>query len=426
MAKRDYYEVIGVTKTASAEEIKKTFRNRARQLHPDNKDSGDEAAFKELAEAYEVLSDQNKRAQYDRYGHQGVAGAGHGFDNVDFSSFAGFGIDDIIDMFFGGGARAGGRRGGPEPGANLKYDLQIDFLEAVFGVEKKITIRRLEDCESCEGSGAAPGSEAITCVTCAGMGQVQQVMNSFFGQTMRVIECPACQGSGKKIDKPCKDCKGESQIRKVREFDLKIPAGIDNGARMRLTQAGDKGRRGGGYGDLYVIVHVREHKQFVRDGDTIHVRQPVSFSMAALGGELMVPTVDGNRLLKIPSGIQHGTTLVMRDMGVPKYNTQGKRGEQVVHVSVETPAKLSGEEKELLEQLAKLRGEVLTVSDEDREADALLEAEKNGKNKESQSKNDKKAAKVKAKQKDEPVKDDSSIIDKIGEFFRPKNGENED
>jgi molecular chaperone DnaJ len=409
MAKRDYYEVLGVSKTAAADEIKKTFRNRARQLHPDNKDSGDEAAFKELAEAYEVLSDQNKRAQYDRYGHQGVQGAGHGFDNVDFSSMAGFGIDDIIDMFFGGGGARGGRRTGPETGANLKYDLQIDFLEAVFGVEKKITIKRLEDCESCKGSGAAEGSEVITCVTCAGMGQVQQVMNSFFGQTMRVIECPACQGSGK--------------VRKTREFDLKIPAGIDNGARMRLTGAGDKGRRGGGYGDLYVIVHVREHKQFVRDGDTIHLRQPVSFSMAGLGGELMVPTVDGDRLLKIPAGIQHGTTLVMRDSGVPRYNGNGKRGEQIVHVSVETPSKLSSEEKELLRKLAELRGETLTVTEEEREAEAEREATK--KSKEVQAKNDKKA-KSKSKDKDEPVKEDSSIIDKIGEFFRPKNGDNED
>jgi molecular chaperone DnaJ len=426
MAKRDYYEVLGVSKGASAEEIKKTFRNRARQLHPDNKESGDEAAFKELAEAYEVLSDQSKRAQYDRYGHQGVQGAGRGFDNVDFSSFAGFGIDDIIDMFFGGGTRAGGRRSGPEPGASLKYDLQIDFLEAVFGVEKKVTVKRMEDCESCEGSGASPGSEVITCVTCAGMGQVQQVAQTFFGQTMRVVDCPACHGTGKKIEKPCRDCRGEGQLRKSRDFDLKIPAGIDNGARMRLTGAGDKGKRGGGFGDLYVIVHVREHKQFVRDGDTIHVRQPVSFSMAALGGELMVPTVDGDRLLRIPAGIQHGTTLVMRDMGVPKFNQQGRRGEQVVHVSVETPGKLSSEEKELFEQLAKLRGESLTVTEEEREADAKIEAEKNGKNeKGSQSKADKKAAKAKAKQKDEPVKEDS-IIDKIGDFFRPKNGDHED
>jgi molecular chaperone DnaJ len=414
-----------VPKSASSEEVKKNFRNRARQLHPDNKDSGDEAAFKELAEAYEVLSDQNKRAQYDRYGHQGVAGAGHGFDNVDFSSFSGFGIDDIIDMFFGGGARSGGRRSGPEPGANLKYDLQIDFLEAVFGTEKKVTIRRLEDCEICEGSGAAAGSEVLTCITCAGMGQVQQVVNSFFGQSMRVIECPACHGNGKKIDKPCKDCKGEGQIRKSRDFDLKIPAGIDNGARMRLSSAGDKGRRGGAFGDLYVIVHVRDHKQFVRDGDTIHLRQPISFSLAALGGELMVPTVDGNRILKIPVGAQHGATIVMRDYGVPKFNNSSRRGEQIVHLSIETPTKLGEEEKELLIQLAKIRGESLTVSEEDRAAEAARQSEKTAQaGQDGPNKGDKK--KVKSKSKDEPVKEDSSIIDKIGEFFRPKNGEHEE
>ncbi|MGH9552736.1 MAG: DnaJ domain-containing protein, partial [Terriglobales bacterium] len=198
MSKRDYYEVLGVQRNASLDDIKKAFRNLARSLHPDNKDSGDEAKFKELAEAYEVLSDQSRRAQYDRYGHEAVQGSTRGFDNVDFSQFAGFGIDDFIDFFFGGGLRSGYRRGGPEPGSHLKYDLEIDFLEAVFGLEKKITVRRLEDCATCSGSGAAPGSSPVPCVTCAGMGQVQQVVNSFFGQSIRVIDCPACHGAGQK------------------------------------------------------------------------------------------------------------------------------------------------------------------------------------------------------------------------------------
>jgi molecular chaperone DnaJ len=427
MAKRDYYEVLGVSKSASAEEIKKTFRTRARQLHPDNKDSGDEAAFKELAEAYEVLSDQNKRAQYDRYGHQGVAGAGRGFENVDFSSFAGFGIDDIIDMFFGGGMRSGGRRGGPEQGANLKFDLEIEFLEAVFGTEKKVSIRRLEDCETCNGSGAAPGSEPMTCVTCAGMGQVQQVVNSFFGQSMRIIECPACQGSGKKIDKPCKDCKGEAQIRKQRDFELTIGAGIDNGARLRLNGAGDKGRRGGPFGDLYVVVHVRDHKQFVRDGDIIHLRQPVGFALAALGGEMMVPTVDGERVLKIPAGVQHGTKIVMKDLGVPRFNYPGRRGDQIVHISVETPARLSTEERELFQQLAKLRGESLSLTEDQRQAEAARLAEIKAKEESAeQARKTKQSSSSKSKHdKKEEVKEESSIIDKIGEFFRPKNGEHE-
>lgn len=424
MAKRDYYEVLGLAKNASPEEIKKNFRNKARDLHPDNKDSGDEAAFKELAEAYEILSDEQKRASYDRYGHEGVKNQSRGFDNVDFSSMAGFGIDDFIEFFFGGGMRTGGRRGGPEQGAHLKYDLEIEFLEAVFGTEKKINIRRLEDCATCEGSGAAPGSNPVTCVACAGMGQVQQVVNSWFGQTMRVIECPTCHGSGQKIDKPCRDCKGEALVRKSREFQLKIPAGIEAGSRLRLTSAGDKGRRGGTFGDLFVIIHVKEHKQFIRDGETIHLRQPISFSMAALGGEMMVPTVDGPRQLKISAGVQHGTTQMMREMGVPRFNNPSRRGDQVVHLVVETPTKLSSEEKKLLEQLAELRGERLHLSPEEL---AEIEARKEASAKEAAAATAAKAgaaAKGKhSKKEKEEEKEDSSIIDKIVDAFRPKNGD---
>ncbi|MBS1957436.1 MAG: molecular chaperone DnaJ [Cyanobacteria bacterium SZAS-4] len=424
MAKRDYYEVLGLAKNASPEEIKKNFRNKARDLHPDNKDSGDEAAFKELAEAYEILSDEQKRASYDRYGHEGVKNQSRGFDNVDFSSMAGFGIDDFIEFFFGGGMRTGGRRGGPEQGAHLKYDLEIEFLEAVFGTEKKINIRRLEDCATCEGSGAAPGSTPVTCVACAGMGQVQQVVNSWFGQTMRVIECPTCHGSGQKIDKPCRDCKGEALVRKSREFQLKIPAGIEAGSRLRLTSAGDKGRRGGTFGDLFVIIHVKEHKQFIRDGETIHLRQPISFSMAALGGEMMVPTVDGPRQLKIAAGVQHGTTQMMREMGVPRFNNPSRRGDQVVHLVVETPTKLTSEEKKLLEQLAELRSERLHLSPEEL---AEIEARKEASAKEAAAATAAKAgaaAKGKhSKKEKEEEKEDSSIIDKIVDAFRPKNGD---
>ncbi|HEY9732750.1 MAG TPA: molecular chaperone DnaJ [Drouetiella sp.] len=425
MAKRDYYEVLGLAKNASPEEIKKNFRNKARNLHPDNKDSGDEAAFKELAEAYEVLSDEQKRASYDRYGHEGVKGSTRGFDNVDFSSMAGFGIDDFIDFFFGGGMRGGGRRGGPEQGAHLKYDLEIEFLEAVFGTEKKINIRRLEDCSTCEGSGAAPGSNPTTCVACAGMGQVQQVVNSWFGQTMRVMECPTCHGSGQKIDKPCRDCKGEALVRKSREFQLKIPAGIEAGSRLRLTSAGDKGRRGGPFGDLFVIIHVKEHKQFIRDGETIHLRQPISFSMAALGGEMMVPTVDGPRQLKIPVGVQHGTTQVMRELGVPRFNNPSRRGDQIVHLMVETPTKLTSEEKVLLEQLAELRNEKLHLSKEEL---AEIEARKEATAKEAAAATAAKAgaaSKGKGKKEEEKKeeKEEHSIIDKIVDAFRPKNGD---
>jgi molecular chaperone DnaJ len=434
MAKRDYYEVLGVSKGASADEIKRSFRSKARSLHPDNKDSGDEAAFKELAEAYEVLSDDNKRATYDRYGHEGVRGSTRGFDNVDFSSFAGFGIDDFIDFFFGGGMRSGMRRGGPEQGAHLKYDLEIEFLEAVFGVEKKVTVRRLEDCSTCNGSGAAPGSTPVTCVACAGMGQVQQVVNSWFGQSIRILDCPTCQGMGQKIDKPCRDCRGEGLVKKAREFSLKVPSGIEAGSRLRLTTGGDKGRRGGPFGDLYVIIHVREHKDFVREGETIHVRQPISFSMAGLGGELMVPTVDGPRPLKIPSGIQTGTTIVMRDLGVPRFNNPQRRGDEVVHIIVETPARLSSEEKQLLEKLAELRSESLEIPREELEA---FEASQKEKEKEKEAaetqaskgshKSGRHRDKAKDKDKDKGKEEESgkeeSIFDKIVDVFRPKNGE---
>ncbi|HEY9784281.1 MAG TPA: molecular chaperone DnaJ [Candidatus Obscuribacterales bacterium] len=439
MAKKDYYETLGVSKSASPDEIKKAFRGRARQLHPDNKDSGDEQAFKELAEAYEVLSDPQKRATYDRYGHEGVKGTTRGFDNFDFSSFSQFGMDDIADMldaFFGGGGafRSGGRRGGPEQGAHLKYDLEIDFLEAVFGCDKTINIRRLEECDTCKGSGAAPGSSPITCVTCAGMGQVQQVMNTFFGQTIRVIACPACQGSGTKIDKPCKDCKGDGLLRKQREFQIKVPAGIDVGTRLRLSSAGDKGRRGGPYGDLYVVVHIREHETFVRDGDTIHVRQPIGFALAALGGEILVPTVEGVKVVKIPSGTQTGATVVMKNLGVPRtrFNQPGKRGDQIVHLLVETPTRLSSEEKKLLERFAELRGEKLSLSKSDlaKVEASKREAAHDTKDEDDDSavdskKGDAKKARNKEKREESQNKDDSSFLDKIVDAFRPKNGDSD-
>lgn len=426
MTKRDYYEILGVPKGASAEEIKKSFRSKARHLHPDNKDSGDEQAFKELAEAYEVLSDQNKRATYDRYGHEGVKGSTRGFDNFDFSTFSGFGMDDIVDMldsfFGGGGAGFRTRRGGPEQGAHLKFDLEIDFLEAVFGTEKNVNIRRLEDCESCKGSGAAPGSSPVTCVACAGMGQVQQVMNTFFGQAIRVIACPTCQGSGSKIDKPCKDCKGDGLVRKQREFQLKIPAGIDSNMRLRLGSAGDKGRRGGPFGDLFVQIHIREHENFVRDGETIHVRQPLSFSLAALGGEVLVPTVEGAKLLKIAAGTQTGATSIMKNLGVPRFNQPNKRGDQVVHLIVETPTRLSSEEKKLLEKLAEMRGEKLSVSKteiEKAEADHKAESKKRAGDAGEDSGKSSKSNKSKKKEEEE----DPGFLEKLVDAFRPKNGE---
>lgn len=432
MSKKDYYDVLGISKKAGVDEIKKAFRNKARHLHPDNKVSGDEAAFKELAEAYEVLSDSEKRSIYDRYGHEGVKGSTRTFDDVDFSSFAGFGVDDLIDAFFGGGLRSTGRRGGPEQGASLKYDLQIEFLEAVFGVEKKISIKRMEDCSLCTGSGAAPGSNTSTCTTCGGMGQVQQVVNSWFGQSIRVMECPACQGVGKRIDKPCRDCRGEGLLKQTKEIDLKIPPGIDSESRVRVGSAGDKGKRGGPHGDLFVIVHVKEHERFLRDGVTIHLSQPIGFSMAALGGEILVDTVDGTEAIKIAAGTQTGTMIVLKELGVPRLSNPLRRGDQVVHLVVETPTKLGSEERKLFEKLAEVRGESLKISQnsddagtqvpaQDRQAEAKTvlddanEAEK-------PSKNGGDSDKVEVESQN---KDDGSFFGKIVDVFRPKNGEPE-
>lgn len=433
MAKRDYYEVLGLAKGAGADEIKKSFRNKARQLHPDNKESGDEAAFKELAEAYEVLSDEQKRATYDRYGHEGVRGSTRDFDSVDFSSFQGFGMEDIIDALFGGGMRGGfsSARSGPRQGAHLRYDLELDFLDAVFGCERKVTVKRLEDCTTCEGSGAAHGSSLTTCHTCAGQGQVKQVVNMLFMQSYQITTCPDCGGSGKKVEKPCKDCKGAGQTRKPRDFDVKVPAGIEDGTRLRLSQAGDKGPRGGVYGDLFVVLSVKPHNQFIRDGVTIHIKQPVSFAQAALGAELLVPTVEGAKILKMPSGTQSGSQIVMRDMGVPYLNNPSRRGDQIVHVAVETPTKLSSEEKKLFEQLAELRHEKLKISQSEKDDAEAQNREKNGEEKgekseksEKSDKNKKKNGKKNSADPEPPVAENKeeheSIFEKIVDVFRHK------
>lgn len=429
MAKRDYYEVLGLAKGASADEIKKTFRNKARQLHPDNKESGDEAAFKELAEADEVLSDEQKRATYDRYGHDGVRGSTRDFDSVDFSSFQGFGMEDIIDALFGGGMRGGfssSSRSGPRQGAHLRYDLELDFLDAVFGVEKKVTVKRLEDCSTCEGSGAAPGSALTTCSTCAGQGQVKQVVNMLFMQSYQITACPDCGGSGKKVEKPCRDCKGAGQTRKPREFEVKVPAGIEDGTRLRLSQGGDKGPRGGIFGDLFVVLSVKQHPQFIRDGVTIHVKQAVSFAQAALGAELLVPTVEGTKILKVPAGTQSGSQIVMRDLGVPHLNNPSRRGDQIVHVAVETPTKLSGEERKLFEQLAELRHEKLKVTasektdKKDGDGDQAHDHEKDKNKKGKTSKSGHHSASSEGEKSDKEDEKEESIFEKIVDVFRPK------
>jgi molecular chaperone DnaJ len=365
MSKRDYYEVLGLPRNATAEQIKRSFRNKARNLHPDNMDSGDEQAFKELAAAYEVLSDDNKRALYDRYGHDGLSGAGvGGYEGMDFGGFAD--LSEIFSQFFGGSAR-GGRRSTVERGADLKIELQLEFKEAIFGVERKISIKRLESCSVCEGSGAASGSGPVKCTTCNGAGQIRRTSQTLLGHFTQVLTCPHCEGEGERVEKACTNCKGRGQVRKSKEVELRIPAGIDSGARIRIPGAGDFGRRKGPAGDVYVVIYVNDHPQFVREGQTIHIKQTISYSLAALGGEILVPTVDGQRVLKIAPGVQTGSTATMKGYGAPQLNNASIRGDQIVHLALTTPTKLSSEERKLFEKLADMRGEKLTVSKHDRQ-----------------------------------------------------------
>ena len=361
MAKRDYYEALGVSRDASQEEVKKAFRKLARQYHPDanpNKEEA-EAKFKEIAEAYEVLSDPEKRAKYDRFGHN--AFDGQGFTNFEdiFSRFGGFrndfgGLGDIFDMLFGGGGPR--QRQGPEKGANMRADLEISFKEAAFGVEKEVKIPRVENCGTCNGSGAAPGSVPQPCVACAGAGQIQFTQNTLLGRVIQTRPCERCRGSGKIIEKPCATCHGTGRVRRTRHINVKIPAGVDNGTRLRVSGEGEAGPYGGPPGDLYVYISVRPHRIFAREGNDIICEIPLSFAQAALGDEIEVPTLEGTAKIRIPEGTQHGTVFRLRNQGIHSLNGYG-RGDQHVIVKVVTPAKLTEPQKQILRELARLSGE---------------------------------------------------------------------
>ncbi len=352
-SKRDYYEVLGVGRSSDEQEIKSAYRKMAMRYHPDrnpgNKDA--EERFKEAAEAYSVLSDPNKRAQYDRFGHQGFNGTGFGgFDPTIFSDFS-----DILGDFFGfgdlfGGMGGGRRRSATQRGADLRYDLQISFEEAAFGVKTKIRVPRLETCLDCDGSGAQKGSAPTLCPQCQGHGQVRY-QQGFFSISRT---CGQCRGTGRVINNPCRQCHGEGRVRSEKTLEVKIPAGVDNGARLRISGEGEAGLHGGDKGDLYVVVFVKEHSFFEREGSDLHFAVPVSFSQAALGGEIHVPTLDGDKeVLKIPEGTQSGSTFRIRGKGVPHLNGRG-RGDLYVTVRVTTPQKLTREQRRLLEQLAQI------------------------------------------------------------------------
>lgn len=349
--KRDYYEILGVTRTASDQEIKSSYRKLAMQFHPDRNPNNPtaEEKFKECSEAYAVLADADKRAAYDRFGHAGVEGAG-GFDvnGVDLSDvlndFFGMGFGDI----FGGGGR---RRSRAQRGPDLREDLTLEFEEAVFGTESKVNVRRHEACEDCHGSGSAPGKAATACRSCGGRGQVRY-QQGFFSMSRT---CPTCQGTGSVITDPCAKCRGEGRVLRQRTIDAKIPAGVEDGTRIRFTGLGEAGQFSGPAGDLYVVLHVKEHPFFEREGNDLHCVIPVSFTQAALGTEIHVPTLEGEQTLKVSEGTQAGTTLRLRGKGVPVLNGHGK-GDLFVEIRVQTPTKLSKRQRELLQELEATTG----------------------------------------------------------------------
>lgn len=357
MSKRDYYEVLGISKDASADELKKAYRKLARQYHPDANpdDKESEVKFKEVAEAYEILSDEQKRASYDRFGHEGVNGQGG------FGGFEGFGggFGDIFDMFFNGGSSGSRRRHGPEKGSDLRADLQISFEEAVFGSEKEVKVSRNETCSTCNGSGASAGSTPKTCSSCEGRGQVQVSQNTPFGRIVQTRECDRCKGTGRIIEKPCPNCRGAGQVRRSRDIKVRVPAGVDNGTRLRVTGEGEAGLRGGPPGDLYVFLYVKPHDIFVRDGNDILCEIPLSFAQATLGDEIEIPTLEGKATLKIPEGTQYGTVFRLRGKGISSINGYGK-GDQHVRIKITTPTKLNAEQKEALKNFdALLRGKTV-------------------------------------------------------------------
>ena len=355
MTERDYYEILGVPKNASNEELKSAFRRLARQFHPDvNKESDAEERFKEINEAYAVLSDQDKRSVYDRLGHAGVKGAGGVPDfSVDFSGFA----DIFGDLFgFGGFTRSSRRqRNAPRRGQDLSYRLDLTFEEAVFGLEKEIEFVRDELCNTCSGSGAEPGTSPVRCTTCNGSGEMRQVRQTLLGSMVQVSTCPTCKGVGETITTPCHTCQGRGLERRTRRKVVNIPGGVDDGTQIRLAGEGQPGLNGGPNGNLYITIHVQRHKFFRRRENDIILDLDINMAQATLGAEVEIPTVDGPARLKIPSGTQPGKVLRMRSKGVPYLRSNG-RGDQLVVVNVDIPTRLTSEQRELFEQLAKSLG----------------------------------------------------------------------
>ena len=347
MAKRDYYEVLGLSKGASEDEIKKAYRQLAKKYHPDlNKEPGAEEKFKEINEAYETLSDSTKKANYDRFGHQDP---NQGFGGFDFNGAQGFGgFSDIFDSIFGGGGRRQSNR--PAQGDDLEYILNLEFEEAVFGCEKEIQIEGEEECTTCGGTGAFSKSDIETCDRCHGTGYVTVEQRTIFGMQRMQSACPKCNGKGQYIKKKCTRCNGNGRVHAKKKVKIKVPAGVDTGLQMRLEGKGEAGINGGPHGDLYVKFKVKPHNQFKREENNILLEIPVTFSDAALGTEFEIPTIYGNVNLKIPAGIQSGTKLKLREKGVKDVRS-GRKGDQIVTVIVQTPTNLTENQKKLFEEL---------------------------------------------------------------------------
>jgi molecular chaperone DnaJ len=351
---RDYYDVLGVGRGASAAEIKQAYRRLARQHHPDiNKEPDAESIFKDINEAYEVLGDDQKRAAYDRFGHAGVQG-----NSAGAGGFGGFGgLGDIFEEFFGGMSGMGTQRTrGPMRGNDLRLDLSITFEEAVFGTEREVQVPRSEVCPRCKGSGAEPGTTPIVCNQCRGSGEVRQVQQSFLGSFVNITTCPACSGTGETIATPCTECRGRKRTSGTSKLKVKIPAGVDNETRIRLAGEGEVGRRGGPAGNLYVFVHVQDHAIFQRRGDDVVLEIAINVSQAALGDEILIPTLEGKEEpLRISSGTQPGHVIRLRGRGVPHLRQEG-RGDLIAVIQVDVPKKLTTEQKELFQELGRTLG----------------------------------------------------------------------
>lgn len=356
--KRDYYEVLGVSKGASADEIKKAYRKLAKQYHPDvnpgNKSA--EAKFKEANEAYSVLSDDQKRSNYDRFGHAAFDGSG----GSGFGGFEGFGfggLDDLFESFMGGGfGRSKAKKNGPTRGNDLQYSLQISFEEAAFGVTKEISLSRLQNCSVCNGSGSKPGTSVENCKHCQGTGQVRYTQSTPFGQFVNVKACDACRGEGRIITHPCDSCHGKGRVAKNSRISINIPAGIDEGQTISLKGEGEPGLKGGPSGDLYVTIHIRPHAIFKREGYDVVCDIPISFTQAALGADIDIPTIDGMIKHTIPEGTQTSTVFKLKGKGI-KHLRSNTRGDQYIRVNVEVPTKLTQKQKDIIKQLAEVSGD---------------------------------------------------------------------